>query len=290
MLGIDEKDTFSYLQIQRLHLSRKMFHKYSIKTLYPFALAEGEGVGTAYEYFTKRLLLSRWLKREELPRRILVAGLPEKYGTSLDFLLLASEMEASITLADDRPQALAKAKEALVQAQNDGHLINLEPEYCLIESMGSLAAIDGRFDLVLSSETIQRLAADDREEYVSRLLQIAPLAAIFTPNNDNPAHTKVSGLSGLRLNEIEDLFVQELPLTNDLETQGSLQVGYIDMPPFPPGITRTDEQREHATSGKGEAIAMWGLEQFARVERWLPFNLRRSKSHIVFALIRKSRR
>ena len=33
----------------------------TVKSLYPLALAEGEGVGTAYEYLAKRLTLSRWL-------------------------------------------------------------------------------------------------------------------------------------------------------------------------------------------------------------------------------------
>ena len=46
-------------------VSNQKIHKHSIKTLYPLALAEGEGVGTAYEYFTKRLHLVRWLKQEK---------------------------------------------------------------------------------------------------------------------------------------------------------------------------------------------------------------------------------
>jgi hypothetical protein len=263
-----------------------MFHQYSIKTLYPFALAEGEGVGTAYEYFTKRLLLSRWLKQQERPQHIIVAGLPEKYGASLDFLLLASEMEASITLADDRPEALAKAKDALSKSQNDGLLQNLKPEYCLVGSVDLLVEIEGRFDLALSSETLQRLAAGDRKHYISRLLQLAPQIAIFTPNNDNPAHTNISGLTGLHLDELETIVEQALLLVNGHEPQLSIQTGYIDMPPFPPGITRTDDQREHATSGKGEAIAMWGLGYYAHLERWLPLSRRRNKSHIVYALIK----
>jgi hypothetical protein len=268
-----------------------MIRQHSIKTLYPFAIAEGEGVGTAYEYFTKRLLLARWLKQEERPRRrsaenlgFLIAGLPEKYGASLDFLLLASEMEAMITIADNRPQALTKAKAALAKAQDDGLMQNLEPEYCLAGSMGLMAEIDGRFDLALSSETLQRLPAGDRKQYVSRLLQLAPKVAIFTPNNDNPAHTNVSGLSGLRLDELGAIVEQGLELVND-SAQLSLQMGYIDMPPFPPGITRSEDQRDHAASGKGEAIAMWGLGQYAHLERWLPLSWRRSKSHIVYALI-----
>ena len=262
-----------------------MIRQISIKSLYPFAMAEGEGVGTAYEYFTKRILLARWLKQKERPRRFLIAGLPEKYGSSLDFLLLASEMEAKITIADDRPQSLAKAKAALAKAQNDGLMQNLEPKYCLTDSMELMTEIDGVFDLALSSETLQRLAADDRKKYVSRLLQLAPRIAIFTPNNDNPAHTNVSGLSGLRLDELGAVVEQGLELGNGFEPQLSLQMGYIDMPPFPPGITRSEDQRDHAASGKGEAFAMWGLGQYARLERWLPLNWRRSKSHIVYALI-----
>ena len=267
-----------------------MIRQHSIKTLYPFAIAEGEGVGTAYEYFTKRLLLSQWLKQEEEPRRILIAGLPEKYGASLDFLLMASEMEAMITIADNRPQSLAKAKAALARAQNDGLMQNLEPEYCLVGSMGLMAEIDGHFDLALSSETLQRLTADDRKRYVNRLLQLAPQVAIFTPNNDNPAHTNVSGLSGLRLDELEAVVEQGLELAYGYESQVSPQFGYIDMPPFPPGITRSEQQREHAASGMGEAIAMWGLGQYARLERWFPLGWRRSKSHIVFAFIENSQR
>jgi hypothetical protein len=267
-----------------------MFHQYSIKTLYPFALAEGEGVGTAYEYFTKRLLLSRWLERQERPQRIFVAGLPEKYGASLDFMLLASEMEASITLADDRPEALEKAEDALSQAQNDGLLQKLKPEYCLVDCADLLAKIEGRFDLALSSETLQRLAASDRKQYISQLYQLAPQVAIFTPNNDNPAHTKLSGLTGFRLDELETIVEQTSLLVNGHNPKFCLQTGYIDMPPFPPGITRTDDQREHATSGKGEAIAMWGLGYYAHLERWLPLSLRRSKSHIVYALIKYFKR
>jgi len=267
-----------------------MFHTYSIKSLYPIALAEGEGVGTAYEYFTKRLLLERWLQSEKQPATVLVAGLPEKYGASLDFLLLASEMGAAIMLADDRPQALTKAKAAVSMARQNGHLLNIEPEYCLTDNMEILAEIDGSFDLVLSSETLQRLAASDRKQYVGRLIQLAPQVAIFTPNNDNPAHTNISGLSGLRLDELDAVVKQGIESTGGLESQMSRQIGYIDMPPFPPGITRTDDQREQATSGTGEAIAMWGLGYYAHLERWLPLSWRRSKSHIVFALINNSQR
>ncbi len=268
----------------------KMLHNYSIKTLYPLALAEGEGVGTAYEYFAKRLLLNQWLNQEDRPNHILVAGLPQKYGASLDFLLLASELNASVTIADDRPEAIVKAQNALSQALKEGYLPYLQPEFCLTTHMASMTEISGPFDLVLSSETIQRLPEDERQLYVSRLLQFAPRAAIFTPNNDNPAHTNLSGLSGLQQTELELLITEAQDSTGGPESHKALQAGYVDMPPFPPGITRTDEQREDATSGMGEAIAMWGLGYYARLEKWIPVRWRRSKSHIVFALIGNSQR
>jgi hypothetical protein len=49
-------------------------------------------------------------------------------------------------------------------------------------------------------------------------------------------------------------------------------------------MTRTGEQREQAESGRMEAIAMWGLGWYARLERFLPKQIRRTQAHIVFAL------
>ena len=56
------------------------------------------------------------------------------------------------------------------------------------------------------------------------------------------------------------------------------------MPPFPPGITRSDEQREEAATGKMESVAMRGLASYARIERFLPQSIRRRQSHIVYSL------
>src|SRR5262252_6719711 len=98
-----------------------MFHFRSIKSLYPLALAEGEGVGTAYEYFAKRLILTRWLAKLPQARSLLIAGLPEKYGSSLDFLLLTQEMAvADVIVVDERPPALDKIRKSLAAAQAMG--------------------------------------------------------------------------------------------------------------------------------------------------------------------------
>ena len=104
-----------------------MLRNISIKELYVLALAEGEGVGTAYEYFAKRLTLARWLKGGKRPSSILIAGLPQKYGTSLDFLQLADELGAAVTIADERPFALEKLQGALQAAQKEGWLTAVSP-------------------------------------------------------------------------------------------------------------------------------------------------------------------
>ncbi len=250
-----------------------MLTSFSIKSLYALALAEGEGVGTAYEYFAKRLVLQKWLQKR--PSTILIAGLPQKYGSSLDFVQLAAETGAALTIVDDRPEALAKAQRSLVAAQQAGWLTAVSPIFIPVAHLGQMSELTQDFDLALSSEALQRLDGPQRQGYVARLLGVATVVALFCPNGDNPAHTNLSGLSGLTLAQLQALFSSVLPLH---------RCGYIDMPPFPPGIIRSEEQREQATSGKFEAFAMWGLGYFARAEKFLPTAVRRRQSHIVYAL------
>jgi hypothetical protein len=249
----------------------------SIKSLYPLALAEGEGIGTAYEYFAKRLALARWLAKLTHPRSVLIAGLPEKYGTSLDFLLLAQEISATRVVAtDDRPQALEKMRQSLAAAQAVGELSHVQPECLWVADMAKLEELTGVFDLCLCSEVLQRLGAATRPAYVERLGRLAQALALFAPNGHNPSHTTLSGLSGIGLSELRAL----------AERTGSLaDVDYVDMPPFPPGLTRSAEQRKQAAAGRLEGLAMRGLDYYARVESYLPPWWRRSHSHIVYALV-----
>ena len=246
----------------------------SIKTLYALALAEGEGVGTAYEYFAKRLALGRWLPGQGRPAQLLVAGLPEKYGSSLDFLQLAADLGAAVTVVDERPAALDKLARGLAAAQAGGRLTGVAPRLLQVADLAFLQPLDGPFDLAVASEVLQRLAPAARAGYVARLRALCGGVALFAPNGDNPAHTAISGLSGLTLAELRGLFA----------AGPSPRAGYVDMPPFPPGITRSDEQREQASSGRREAAAMWGLQQVARLEWVLPTGIRRRQSHIVYAL------
>jgi hypothetical protein len=251
-----------------------MLSDLSIKTLYGLALAEEEGVGTAYEYYAKRLVLARWLKDLTPPRKILIAGLPQKYGASLDFIQLAAELDARVTVVDERPGALKKLQACLARAREQGWFPDLIVETALVTDLGQMSELSGKFDLALSSEVLQRVAAGKRSDYLSGLRSRAGGLAIFCPNAGNSAHTHISGLSGLSVEELGALL-----------TGLEARVGYIDMPPFPPGITRSEEQREQATSGKMESAVMFGLNYYARIERFLPQALRSRQSHIVYALL-----
>lgn len=254
-----------------------MLQRRSIKLLYPLALAEGEGVGTAYEYFAKRLILGKWLKNRPKPNSMLVAGLPEKYGCSLDFFLLAHEWGIRPIVVDERQAALEKVARSIAAAQQVGELDGLQVDLLLVNDVVALNEVSGQFDLAICSEVLQGISAENRPDYLSRLNQLASQTAIFCPNADNAAHTNLSGLPGLTLHELESI------ASAPVNSSPSMLSGYIDMPPFPPGITRDADQREHASSGKFEALAMWGLGYYARAEWLIPTGIRRAQSHIVYA-------
>jgi hypothetical protein len=55
------------------------------------------------------------------------------------------------------------------------------------------------------------------------------------------------------------------------------------MPPFPPGITRSPDQRQKASSGMFEAVAMAGLQAYCEAERFVPGRLASKVAHIVYA-------
>lgn len=248
----------------------------SIKSLYPLALAEGEGVGTAYEYYAKRLLLRGFLKQMPRPRRILIAGLPEKYGSSLDFLLLAEELQAEVVVADHRAEALEKVQRSLAAARQHQFMRHITPQFVHVSDPVQLPELNGPFDLVLCCEVLQALPAESRPAFWQRLNELAPAIALFTPNAGNPAHSTHSGLRTVSLDELKTL-VQDTPST---------QVGLVDLPPFPSGMTRSEAQREQASTGLVESIAMWGLNYYAQLEKFVPTRLRLHYAHMVYALAR----
>jgi hypothetical protein len=243
----------------------------SIKDLYAYALAEGEGVGTAYEYYAKRRAMAPLLRAVPRGGRILVAGLPEKYGTSLDFVLAASEHGARPLVVDDRPLAIERARKALEALPASAGVHTGDAELRVIPSFEALADL-GPQDLILSCEVVQRLRGEERRSYVRTLRRLAPRGVVFVPNSENGSHLAISHLAGLDRRGLADLFDGH-----------AADVGFVDLPPFPPGIKRSDDQRARASSGAAEAIAMRGLEVYAAGEPLVPSFVKRHFAHIVYA-------
>lgn len=258
----------------------------SIKALHSLARAEGEGVGTAYEYFTRRLVLGPWLRTLGRPQRILIAGLPEKNGSSLDFLQLAAECGATVTVVDDRPQALSRLWRAWKGAQADDRLIAVHPSLVHIDSVAELSAVAGPFDLCLSSQVLQRLNPTWRALYFNRLQRLAPAVALFAPNGDNAAHTAASGLAGVRREEMNRL----IAATALIPGQPLPQTGYIDLPPLAGG----GRHRTGPHTGSGvDPLAVAGLvvlQLYAHLERHVPLALRRQQARLVYAFSAGARR
>ena len=248
--------------------SQKKLPMATIPGLLPPALAEGEGVGTAYEYFVKRRAIKPFLSGKQ-PKRILIAGLPETYGHSSDFFLLSRQLGAQITVIDERADKLANT-EPLLEA------MGIDRQSVLFKHVSGYASLgfeDGAFDLVLSSEVMQRLGVAERIAFSAELKRISHHIALFCPNGSNDSHVGRSGLNGLTLAELRALF------------PNSVQSGLIDMPPFPPGIALSEDQRESAESGKLQQIAMYGLQLYSYGEQFLPTTIRRKFAHIVYVMV-----
>ncbi len=182
----------------------------NIRALYPFALAEGEGVGTAYEYVAKAAFvrpLARGLGyegRRGAPR-ILVAGLPEKYGSSLDFAILAQSLDADLLIVDDRPSAIERAQKAIDVLRRGGRLAALRVKYRTVPTLAEVTKLEPH-DVVLSCEVLQRVEAAARSGFADGLRSLAPRGAVFVPNSENASHLKISGLHGLSSGELSALF------------------------------------------------------------------------------------
>jgi len=243
----------------------------SIRELYAYALAEGEGVGTAYEYYVKRRVLAPLLRTLPAAASVLVAGLPEKYGTSLDLVLAASERGARTLLVDERAGAIERARTAIDTATRAGKLPAAKVELQAIPSLADLSALPSH-DVVLSCEVVQRLSGDAQRRYVQAIGELAPHGIAFVPNSENRSHLAISGLSGLDRRSLRALFESR-----------PVRTGYVDLPPFPPGIKRSEAQRARASTGLTEAVAMRALEIYSVSERLLPSRVKRRFAHIVYA-------
>ena len=247
---------------------------FNLEYLYDLAIKQREGLGTAYEYRVKLELLHRMVtKMDRQPKSVLIAGLPEKYGYGMDLVLFSQDLQAELTVLDERRDCLTHFDDLCqkLEITMDNHFQSLE-----ILDWDNIPT-NGCHDLVVSCEVLQRLNKAQQISYIRSLSQHGRIVAFFAPNAANKAHAKISGLEAIYLQELEALFDD-----NDLKL---LDSGYIDAPPFPPGIKiNHDENTQQHTNGLLGKTAMVVLDGWTRIERMLPNPIIKRVSHIIYAI------
>ena len=186
------------------------------------AIAEGEGLGTAYEYYAKFHLMKKVLTEDKV-KKIIVFGLPEKYGYSIDFVLYSQYIGASLVIADDRPERLIEHKQICNELFSEDFVNKIE--YVHVNSWSEPFEVSRDVDLALSSEVFQRLNREQRHMFAKNLRNV-PKAAVFTPNARNSSHATISGLKTCTVDDFELSF----------EGIGTKHFGYVDFFLSPPGL------------------------------------------------------
>jgi hypothetical protein len=270
----------------------------TIRSIYPLALLEGQGMGTAYEYYSKLRVMTRVLAQTGAPRGLLVLGLPEKHGYDLDFVLFAHRLSLSthsahpvpLVVCEDRSEILGHLRRTLRRLPDPAMAQHVE--LVRVDSLTHCQVIDGRslagrrFDWLISTASVQRLPRDRFTSYIDCARQRADFCMLFIPNSGNRAHLTLSGLRGLDLEETLEL-CQEARTAGARERASPrvLAAGYCDIPPFPPGLQRSTKAKERALHSRLETLAMRCLQGWCHIESWMPRILQKRLAHLVYVAL-----
>jgi hypothetical protein len=254
--------------------------------MYPYALLEGQGMGTAYEYYAKLRVMHAVFARTGKPHTLVALGLPEKHGYDLDFVLLAHELQASLWLCEDRPAVQDVCQDALAHLPDPS--FGESVQFVQIDSLTHWPSLTGRhFDWAISTAAAQRLPDREIVTYIQNARQIADRMFLFIPNGGNRSHATLSELRGLEMDRVLALCEQAVSggppsLT---ETSRIIAAGYCDIPPFPPGLARSAQAKENAINSPIEAAAMRALEWWCRGEPWFPRPIKRKFAHLNYVAL-----
>jgi len=228
-----------------------------------------EGWGTAYEYYVKYNLIERFLTQK--PKNILLYGLPEKYGLSLDHIYSAKLYDAEITIVDERNNVLDQLSRVLESDEASDLFRGLN--YQIINTLDlAKPSVYESFDVGFNTEVLQRLDEPKRQQYTKTLAHLSKTIFSFAPNSKNSMHNKVSGLDSLTLSQMKNL-----SKNTDLNILGS---GYLDMPPFPPGLRKPGGSEKRG--GLLDSVFPPSLKLWTYFERACPNVIKSRASHIVY--------
>ncbi|OGF52345.1 MAG: hypothetical protein A2044_01885 [Candidatus Firestonebacteria bacterium GWA2_43_8] len=244
-----------------------------MKKFYEVALLEGEGLGTAYEYYMKRRLLVKLFRKEGQLDSFCVFGLPEKYGTSMDFCLLAGEVKAGrVTVLDERSEAVKKCTVAVEKLKENKLLSD-----SLLHVKEGLDIKDEKYDFITNCDVFQRFSEEEALKMIEGAAENSKLSVFFLPNGFNVSHVPAPGRKAI--NPVE--FVKKL--------SGKVAVigwGYIDMPPFPSGSKISEEKKKAVKSGLFNFAVFVVLKLWAVVEMLTPSFIRKKYSHAFYLAVK----
>lgn len=113
-----------------------------------------------------------------------------------------------------------------------------------------------------------------RYNYINQLFDSSDSAIIYAPNNDNSAYLEITGLSSISKTEAL------LWCTNLKGHTVCRKIGFIDMPPFPPGVKTVVASRKRNLGLK--KFICKGLEAWHYLDSALPELFKRHFSHIIY--------
>ena len=241
------------------------------------AYQEGEGLGTWYEYLSKK----RVLDKSEAPGSILAAGLPARYGVGIDLAWYCLG-GAKLTVLDPRESALTAFAECC-----DGMHVPAENIERKQSALLPIPFENNAFDLVTNTEVAQDMGDDLREMMVEMMRVTKKDAAIFLPNAYCYAHPRISGLRSLKLSEL-------LKAAADVQCEIE-SAGYVDICPFPVGLAVGGSNPAGEGPAAPESLPVKCLKKFflkaipvfSCLERlWIP-PIRQVAGHMVYVILRK---
>lgn len=243
--GIDKTIKW-YLQNGYLEYNFKI-SDLNISNLFETATLEGEGWGTAYEYYSKLPYLNKSFENEK-NIEVMILGLPEKYGYSMDFILYCYlNSVKKIFVFDERKEKIDNFSRLLKDInKNITKRLGMIPDIDIynINSWNELE--NYHVDITLSCEVLQRLDSLSKEKYINFITNNTRKCLIFVPNGKNNAHKTVSSLRSLYIDELTGMVANKTKL---------IDFGYVDCPPNPPGIT-LNKNKKLSMDDKNKKLSM----------------------------------
>ncbi len=262
----------------------------NIYNLYETAALEREGWGTAYEYYSKLPYLNKSFENEKIID-VMILGLPEKYGYSMDFILYCYLNNVKrIIVFDERKEKIDNFSKLLIDIKkNISKRIGMIPDIEIHKIYSWNDLKNYNVDMTLSCEVFQRLDDISKDTFLDFIRNNTRKYLIFVPNGNNVAHKNVSTLKTSSIDELTDIF-KDTEITD---------FGYVDCPPNPPGIilNKNKNNNKNISADKEDnsiidklmgiviyrLLSIWYII-FEQKISFLLKNFFRSNAHIVFVI------